>query len=200
MKTSSIILTFLMAMVLPFAASAQSNMYIVAEAGVVNNSMALSGDLSGLPVTKDSGTSFGGALGYRTLVSDNFVVGLEGNIASSSSSSSVTDGFDTITFEEDYVAGVYVTGGFAFGQQREALLYALVGVGFVGGETSSAGVTANESVDDSGDGFSFGGAFEYGVTESVGIRAKVLHTRYKGDVDELKIRDTTVMGGIVFTF
>ena len=96
---------------------------------------------------------------------------------------------------------VYLTGGFALGDDRRALLYGLLGVGSVNADTSVAGVfTGSESIDDSGNGISFGAALEYGFTDSLGIRVKALHTRYKGDVDELKIRDTSIMGGLVYSF
>ncbi len=194
----------LVALTLPFTAYAQgggSDLYVVAEGGVVKNTMALRGALAGLTKNETSEGSFGAAIGYRTLVADNFILGFEGSIASSSASSSVTDGLDTITFDENYVAGLYLTGGFAFGDQNQALFYGLLGVGFVGGDTSVSGVfTGNQTIDDSGNGISFGGAFEYGFSEDVGARIKVLHTRYKGDVDELKIRDTSIMGGLVYSF
>ena len=99
------------------------------------------------------------------------------------------------------VSGVYLTGGFAFGDNGNALLYGLIGVGSVNADTSVAGdFTGNTSIEDSGNGISFGGAFEYGFTDKLGARVKVLHTRYKGDLDELKIRDTSIMGGLVYNF
>lgn len=196
-----VIITLLLA-ALPFSASAQgSGLYVVAEVGTVQNSMDLRGDLAGLANANNSAASFGVALGYRAFVANNFVVGIEGNISSSSANSSVTDGFDTITFDENMVAGVYFTGGFVLGEDRRALVYGLIGVGSVNADTSVAGVfTGSESIKDSGNGISFGGAFEYGFTDSLGIRVKALHTRYKGDVDELKIRDTSIMGGLVYSF
>lgn len=186
---------------IPATSFAQSSLYIVAEAGTIKNSMAVSGILGSLTPENNSGGTFGGAIGYRSLVSDSFVVGIEGSIASSSASSSVSDGIDTISFEADYVAGAYLTAGVAFGTDNQGLLYGLLGIGSVGGETSAGGLTIDStSIDDSGSGLSFGGAFEYGLTESIGIRVKALHTRYKGDIDELKIRDTSVMAGAVFSF
>ncbi len=201
MKIKFISLALFILSLIPVTSQAQSSLYIVAEAGVVKNSMKVSGALASLNPTNNSGGSFGGAIGYRGLIADNFIAGLELSIASSSASSSVTDGFDAITFDANYVGGAYLTGGVAFGQDNEALLYALIGVGSVGGDTSVSGTfTGNTTIDDKGNGFSFGGAFEYGISESVGIRVKVLHTRYKGDIDELKIRGTSVMGGAVFSF
>lgn len=186
---------------IPATSFAQSSLYIVAEAGTVKNSMKVSGALDSLTPTNNSGGSFGGAIGYRGLVSDNIILGIELSIASSSASSAVTDGFDTITFDANYVGGAYLTGGFAFGQDNEALIYALLGVGSVGGDTSVAGTfTGSTTIDDKGNGFSFGGAFEYGLTDTIGVRVKALHTRYKGDIDELKIRDTSIMAGAVFSF
>lgn len=204
MKNHFLISLFFIISIIPFSASAQnsgSGLYIVAEAGTIQNSMALSGDLAVLTSQDNSAGSFGVAIGYRALVSDNFIFGLEGNIASSSANSSVADGFDTVSFDENMVAGVYFTGGFAFGEQNQALIYALLGVGSVSADTTLEGVFfGSETIDDKGEGISFGGAFEYGFADNLGIRVKVLHTRYKGEIDELKIRDTSIMGGLVYGF
>lgn len=204
MKTHFLLSLFFIISILPFSASAQyggSNLYMVAEAGTVQNTLALSGDLASLTSQNNSAGSFGIAIGYRALVSNNLIVGIEGNIATSSANSSVSDAFDTISFDENSVAGVYFTAGFSLGSSNQALLYALLGVGSVSADTSYDGVfLGSETIDDKGEGLSFGGAFEYGFSDNMGIRIKVLHTRYKGEIDELKVRDTSIMGGLVYSF
>ena len=193
------------ALILPLSSNAQgikfNSTYIVAEAGVTKNSLALSGPFSALQSNDKSGASFGATIGYRTLLSSNFVVGLEGSLASSSGSTSVSDGFDTLSFDSNLLYGAYLTAGFAFGEMNQALLYALLGVGGTNADVAVAGVfTGNNSISDNGSGISFGGAFEYGITETLGVRVKALHTQYRGDIEGLRVRDTSVMGGVVFSF
>ena len=59
LKYISAILLFLS--LIPASASAQSELYIVAEAGTIQNSMAVSGDLAVLNPLNESGGAFGAA-------------------------------------------------------------------------------------------------------------------------------------------
>ncbi|MBL4601298.1 MAG: outer membrane beta-barrel protein [Emcibacteraceae bacterium] len=205
MKNLIVFTLILIATSLPFTASAQgsnsatkSNVYAVLEAGSTQNSMALSGTLATLNSQNNSGGSFGVALGYRSIFPSNLLVGVEVSVASSSGSSSVSDNFDTITFESNYVYGTYLTLGMAMDR---VIMYGLVGIGGTNVDASASGVfTGNTTISDSGSGISFGGAVEFGIADNFGIRAKILHTRYKGDLDELKIRDTSIMGGLIYNF
>lgn len=186
---------------LSLSAHAEGEIYMVAEAGSVSNKMAVSGDLAGIPTTSNSAGSFGITFGYRDITESNLLLGIEGFIATSSTSSNISDGLDTITFEENMISGIYLTGGMAFGEENKAKLYALLGVGAASGETSYEGIySGSGSIDDKGEGISYGGAFEYSFTDNVGIRLKALHTRYKGEIDDLKIRDTSFTGGLVYSF
>ena len=80
--------------ILPFAANAQylpDGVYFVLEAGTVQNKVDLSGDLTNLAKTENSSGSFGAAIGYRALLSNNLIFGGELSLASTNASNTVTD-------------------------------------------------------------------------------------------------------------
>ena len=192
--------------ILPLTANAQyspEGAYAVLEAGTVQNKVSLSGALANLAKTENSSGSFGAALGYRTVVGENFVFGGELNIASTSASNTVNDGVSVRTYEGNYVSGVYLTGGLLLSRESNAMIYALIGIGGTKGDSTLDDLNGVnlDAIEESGEGFSFGAAVEYGFTDTLGIRAKMLHTKYnEGDSPDLRISDTTIMGGLVIQF
>lgn len=192
--------------ILPFAANAQyspDGIYAVLEAGTVQNKVSLSGDLTGLAKTENSSGSFGAALGYRAVVGDNFIVGGELNIASTSASNTVNDGVSVRSYEGDLISGIYLTGGFILSRESNAMIYALIGVSSTKGDSTLDDLNGVnlDAIEESGEGFSFGAAVEFGLTDNFGVRAKMLHTKYnEGDSPDLRISDTSIMGGLVIKF
>ena len=126
--------------ILPFTANAQyspEGVYAVLEAGTVQNKVSLSGGFSNFAKTENSSGSFGAALGYRTLVGDNFIFGGELNIASTSASNTVNLGPAIRTYEGNYVTGVYLSGGLLLSKESSTMIYALIGIGGTKGDSSA---------------------------------------------------------------
>ncbi len=192
--------------ILPFTANAQyspNGIYAVLEAGTVQNKVALSGDLAGLAKTENSSGSFGAAIGYRALVSNNLIFGGELNIASTNASNTVNDGVSVRAYEGDLISGLYLTGGVLLSRETNAMIYALIGVSSTKGDSTleNLGTGNIQSIEESGEGFSFGAAVEFGLTDNFGVRAKMIHTKYnEGDSADLRISDTSIMGGLVIKF
>lgn len=192
--------------ILPFTAYAQyspEGIYAVLEAGTVQNKVDLSGDLTGLAKTENSSGSFGAALGYRAIVGSDFIVGGELNIASTSASNTVNDGVSVRRYEGDLISGLYLTGGYLLSRETNAMIYALIGVSSTKGDSTleNLGTGNIQAIEESGEGFSFGAAVEFGLTDNFGVRAKMLHTKYnEGDDPDLRISDTSIMGGLVIKF
>ena len=192
--------------ILPFTANAQyspDGVYFVLEAGTVQNKAALSGDFAGLAKTESSSGSFGVAIGYRALVGENFILGGELSIASTSAGNTVSDSVSVRSYEGNLVSGVYLTGGFLLSRESNAMIYGLIGIGGTKGDSSLDDFNGNnlDSLEESGEGFSFGAAVEFGLTDNFGLRAKMLHTKYnEGDSPELRIKDTSIMGGLIIKF
>ncbi|MCC3861478.1 outer membrane beta-barrel protein [Pseudemcibacter aquimaris] len=179
------------------------NLYFVLEAGSSTNKSVTSGDWENFPVTNNSGGAFGATLGYREILENNWLYGFELSALSSSASSSVVDCCNTRTFDSKLISGLYLTAGKAMGQNRDLIAYALVGIGATKADsitTDTNGATIS-TLDENGNGFSFGMAAEFKLSEQFGIRVKALHNLYKaGEIDELRIRDTVVTGGLVINF
>lgn len=192
--------------ILPLTANAQyspDGIYAVLEAGTVQNKVSLSGDLAGLAKTENSSGSFGAAIGYRALVSNNLIFGAELNIASTNASNSVNDGVSVRSYEGDLISGIYLTGGVLISRESNAMIYALIGVSSTKGDSTLDDLNGVnlDAIEESGEGFSFGAAVEFGLTDNLGLRAKMIHTKYnEGDSADLRISDTSIMGGLVIKF
>lgn len=190
----------------PFTANAQyspDGVYFVLEAGTVQNKVSLSGDLASLAKTENSSGSFGAAMGYRALVGNNFILGAELSLASTNAGNTVRDSVSVRSYEGDLVSGLYLTGGYVLSRESNAIIYALIGVSSTKGDSSLENFETNtiQTLEESGEGFSFGAAVEFGLTDNFGLRAKMLHTKYnEGDSADLRISDTSIMGGLVIKF
>lgn len=203
MKKHLIILLISLASTFPFAASAQNgNFYGVVEAGITKNSLKADGTFSNVAVENRSGAAFGASLGYRYFTGENLVFGLEGSLATSGGSSFSQDSFSTLLVETNLTYGVYLTAGVRFGEDKDTFIYGLIGVGGTSiDETATfVGTTNVVTASESGNGISFGAAFETGLSDNLGIRIKALHNMYKQETPGIKIRDTSVMAGLVFNF
>ena len=207
MKKYLIFMVIALATAFPFAASAQSNnsfgnFYGVVEAGITKNSFTASGTFNNLITDNRSGEAFGASLGYRYFYGESLVLGIEGNFATSGGSSFSQDSTSTLLVETDYVYGGYFTLGGRFGQNKNTFIYGLVG--FAGtsiDETATfVGSTNVTTTSENGTGFSFGGAVETGITDNLGVRVKGLYNMYKQGASGTKIRDVSIMAGLVFNF
>lgn len=181
----------------------EKNIYIVLEGGSATNQSVTSGDWAGFDTQNNSGGTFGATLGYREIFPSNWLYGFELSIASSSGSSSVTDCCSIRTFDSKMISGVYLTAGRVMGPNRDLLAYALLGVGSTKADSITSDLNGSENgrIKENGNGFSMGLAAEYKLNEDFGIRLKAIHNFYKaGEIDELRIRDTVVTGGLVISF
>ena len=203
MKKYLTIVLISLASAFPFTASAQNgNFYGVAEAGITKNSLKASGTFNNLTTENKSGAAFGASAGYRFFTGQSLVFGLEGSLATSGGSSFSQDSTSTLLVETDYTYGAYFTLGGRFGENKDTFVYGLFGFGGTSiDETATFVGSANvTTASESGNGFSVGAAVETGISENIGVRIKGLHNMYKQGNSGTKIRDTSIMAGLVINF
>lgn len=190
----------------PFSASAQNtpartlhNFYVVAEAGVSQKSVKLSTWTD--PIYENSsGESFGGSFGYRAIFSSGFALGLEINAASAAGTTHAFENTENITIENKAIYGNYLTLGMRF---ERVFLTALVGVGGTIYDSSrSINFSTIKRENEQALGLSFGATIEFGLSDDIGIRIKALYTgnERSESTNSLRLRDNSVMGGIIFHF
>jgi opacity protein-like surface antigen len=83
------------------------------------------------------------------------------------------------------------------------MICGLIGIGGTKGDRSLDNLNGNnlDSLEESGKGFLFGAAVEFGLTDNFGLRAKMLNTKYnEGDTAELRIKDTSIMARLIIKF
>jgi hypothetical protein len=122
-------------------------------------------------------------------------------MATSAGSSYLEDAFSTLTVETDYVWGGHATLGGRFGQNKNIFIYGLLGfVGIKTSQTAEFTFAPTETAQESGTGVSIGAAAEVGITDTLGIRLKVLHNMYAKGESGIKVRDSSAMAGLVINF
>lgn len=205
-KYLSIILLSIVSL-FPLNASAQNygsfgSFYGVAEAGVTKNSLSANGTFNNLTTDNRTGAAFGGALGYRQFIGQTLILGVEGSIATSNGSSFSQDATSTLLIETDYVYGAHVTLGGRFGKEKGTFIYGLIGFGGTSVDETATfvGSTNTITASENGNGLSIGAAIETGITDNFGIRIKGLYNFYKQGANGNKVRDASVMAGLVFNF
>jgi outer membrane immunogenic protein len=174
--------------------------YIGAQAGISRPSLEITVGVPGVRDVDASKTGFSGGIyaGFDFKASDNFVVGIEGdiNFGGSSASDSPVAGINVVV-DPKYDYSITARAGFL--ATPKLLIYARGG--FASDRISlSVRVPSNTSLDvDAGTGFSegflVGGGIEFAVTDNVSLRAEYRYRDLKGS-----FRSSQALAGVAFRF